>query len=499
MSTAPASSPRSLFVDAFRGTLVYSIPYVGQRAVGILVLAVVTRVLTRDDFGMLSLLEQVGSVLSILLCGSFSASLGYFYFRKDLLTQRARVVGTVILGSVLLGVGAASISWPASGFLAEKVFRSRDALRYLPLVFLSMPFDFGLEAFYGWLRVENLQTAFARISLLKIALAASGIVVLVGVFKMQVMAYLGTNLCVNAIVTAILVAYLFRRARPSASFSLFVEMFRFSVPLGLSLIAMFVVNFGDQFVLRQYRSLAEVGVYALAYRLGMVVALAYQSFHTYWAAQVYGILQREDADPVFARLFTYASLLLCLCVLILTLGAKPGLRLLVAPDFRAAAPLIPVLAGANAIRSVSEFLRCRFLAAGRPAYKTYIDWAGLAVSLTLYFLLIPRLGMWGGAIATLGTFVVMALLSIVGTYWMDPYKVESARLLKMGTVFAVILILYYLVPVSSFVAQAAWSSLLLALFPVGLWGLRFPTEGERQTLRSALYAVVSRHRRSADA
>ena len=144
MSTASASSPRSLFVDAFRGTLVYSIPYVGQRVVGILVLAVVTRVLTRDDFGMLSLLEQVGAVLSILLCGSFSASLGYFYFQKELQTQRARVVGTVILGSVLLGVGAASISWSASGFLAEKVFRSRDALRYLPLVFLSMPFDFGL-------------------------------------------------------------------------------------------------------------------------------------------------------------------------------------------------------------------------------------------------------------------------------------------------------------------------------------------------------------------
>ena len=132
---------------------------------------------------------------------------------------------------------------------------------------------------------------------------------------------------------------------------------------------MFVINFGDQFVLRQYRSLDEVGIYSLAYRIGMIVSIAYGSLAMYWSAQVYRVMRMQDAETVFARLFTYAILLLSSVTLVLVLCCKPGLRVLVAADFRAATPLIPVIAVANAIRGVGEFLRCRFLAQAGPATR----------------------------------------------------------------------------------------------------------------------------------
>jgi O-antigen/teichoic acid export membrane protein len=497
---APDSSGHPVFRNAFQGTILYSIPLVGQRLASILLLSIVTRVLTRDDFGMLSLLEQVGSVLSMLLCGSFSASLGYFYFEMKSESDRSRVVGTAILGSFLLGAAAALLCAPAMPLFERDVFRSQTALRYLPLVLLAMPFDFTGEAFNGWLRVEDRQTVFAGISVLRIVLTTAGIAVLVGVLKFHVMAYLATTLATHLVVATVLVIYLFRKLRPSVSLRLFGRMFWFSAPLGWSLVAMFIINFGDQFVLRHYRSFAEVGIYAIAYRIGLGVALVYSSFHAYWTAQVYGILQREDADWVFARLSTYAILLVSTATLALTLAAKPALRILVAPDFRAAAPLIPIIAAANGIRSIGEFLRNRFLAAGRPGYKAACEWIGLAICLALYFLLIPRYGMWGAATATLGTFLAMGVISIVWTYRMNPYRVETARLLKLGTAAAVVVLLYYAIPVSSLTAQIAWSLSLMALFPAGLWVLRFPTSGERHALVSAVRKLrVQRFTRAADA
>jgi O-antigen/teichoic acid export membrane protein len=441
---------------------------------------------------MLSLLEQVGFVLNILLGGSFSSALGYFYFQKNEAGERAKVVGTAIFGSCLFGCLAGFVGWSSMRFLARDVFRSEDALRYLPIVFATMPFDFGMEAFLGWLRVEDRQAAFAKIALLRIALTVVGIGVLVGVLKFHVLAYLSTALTVNIILTILMSVYLWRNLRPALSFDLFVRMFRFSLPLGLSMIAMFVVNFGDQFVLRQYRSLAEVGIYALAYRVGMVVAVAYGSFQIYWAAQVYGILQREDAETVFARLFTYSILLASALTTLIGLASGPGLRILVGRDFLAAIPLIPVIAAANGIRAIGEFVRFRFLAAGHPGYRTLCDWAGMAVCLALYFLLIPRYGKWGGAVATLGTFVFLAVISIVGTYRMNPYRVEGRRLLKIGTIVSTIAILYYAVPISSPGWQIAWSGLLLSLFPTGLWLFRFPTPGEWNALRSAGQRIARR-------
>jgi O-antigen/teichoic acid export membrane protein len=439
---------------------------------------------------MLSLLEQVSSVLSILLCGTFSASLGYFYCQKKTKQERAEVVGTAVGGSFLLGAAAGLICWPAAGPLAREVFRSHEAVRYLPIVFICMPFSFGLEALLGWLRIEDEQLVFARASLLRIALTAAGIALLVGVLKMHVMAYLSTTLATTIVITAALVAYLTRRLHPVISFSLLVPMLRFSIPLWLSLMAMFVINFGDQFVLRHYRPLAEVGIYALAYKIGMVVSGPYSSLHAYWAAQVYRILSMKDADAVFARLFTYAVLLVSSVALGLTLVSTPGLRILVAPGFQGAAPLIPMIAGAYAIRSIGEFLRCRFLAAGRPGYEAGCTWAGMVICVALYVILIPRYGMWGGAIATSGTFVVMGVFSVVATYRVRPYRVEGVRLLKLGGVLAATLLLYYTVPVSTLALQIGWSTLLLGLFSAGLVAVRFPTPGEWAALRLAARRIV---------
>lgn len=495
MTTAQASpsSGHPVFKDAFQGTILYSIPLLGQRVASILLLSIVTRVLTPDDFGMLSLLEQVGAVLSILLCGAFSASLGYFYFEKDTDRDRGAAAGTAAGGALLLGLLAALAGWCAMGFVARDVFRTADALRYLPLVLICTPFDFTGEALLGWLRVADRQSVFARISLLRIVLNAAGIIVLVGILRMHVMAYLSTTLSCQIIVGTVLAVYLFRNMQVSFSVALFERMFRFSVPLVLSMIAMFVINFGDQFVLRHYRPMGEVGIYALAYRIGMVVAVAYGSFHSYWNAQVYKIMRMEEADAVFARLFTYAVLLVVSVTLGLAICADPGLRVLARPAFRSAVPLIPMLAAANGIRSIGEFLRSLFLAAGRPASKAWCEWIGLAVCVALYFLLIPRYGMWGGAIATLLTFVVMAAISVVWTYRMNPYRVEGVRLVKLGAVTAVIAGLYYAVPVGpSLFGEIVWSGLLLALFPAGLWVLKFPTEGERRAIVSVLRRAAGR-------
>lgn len=464
---------------------------VGQRIASLLLLSIVTRVLTPSDFGMLSLIDQTSAVLSILLCGSFSLSLGYFYFRTESEEERSRVVGTTIGGSYLIGLAAALVCWPFAGVIARDVFRTQEALMYLPFVFVSLPFDFGNEAFGAWLRVEDRQAMFAKISILRIAVTVAGIGVLVGIFKYHVIGYLSTTLAAYVVVTTVLVIYLFRVRRPRFARQMFMPLFRFSVPLALSLMAMFVMNFGDQFILRSYRSLGEVGLYALAYRMGMVVSTAYSSFHAYWSAQVFHILQREDADTVFARLTTYVVLAISFVSLILVLGAEPGLHILVKQDFRVAAPLIPIITIANGMRSIGDFLRCRFLADGRPGYRTYCDWAGMAVSLGLYFLWIPRFGMWGGAYATLGTFIFMLVVSAVATYRVRPYRVEGGRLLKLAGVLAAILILYYTVPVTSLLPQIAWSALLLALFPAALWTLRFATPGEIDVARSVVRRVVN--------
>jgi O-antigen/teichoic acid export membrane protein len=209
-------------------------------------------------------------------------------------------------------------------------------------------------------------------------------------------------------------------------------MTKFAAPLGLSGIAMFIINFGDRFILRPHVSFAELGLYALAYKIGMLISAAYASFQIYWSAQAYGIMRRADADHVFGRMTTYVVLGVAFCGLGVVAASKPVLRILAAPSYFPAVALVPLLVSAYCIRSIGEFFRCLFLVEGKPGYDAACTWVSSTVCLAGYFLLIPRFGVWGAAAATAITFIVFTAISVVWAYRIRPYRLEWSRLAKVA-------------------------------------------------------------------
>jgi hypothetical protein len=90
--------------------------------------------------------------------------------------------------------------------------------------------------------------------------------------------------------------------------------------------------------------------------------------------------------------------------------------------------------------------------------------------------------MWGAAYATLTAFSLIGVFSIVWTYRLRPYSVETARLIKIGAAGAVPIVAYCAIHCSSLAALSGTAALSIALFPLVLWILRFPTAGERKTV-----------------
>ncbi len=90
-------------------------------------------------------------------------------------------------------------------------------------------------------------------------------------------------------------------------------MLRFAMPLGFVGIAMFVIQSGDRFFLQRYVPLAEVGIYSVACKLGMRISLPQTAFNQYWFGQVYFLIRGDEAIDHFARINTYAMLVLSYC------------------------------------------------------------------------------------------------------------------------------------------------------------------------------------------
>jgi O-antigen/teichoic acid export membrane protein len=253
-----------------------------------------------------------------------------------------------------------------------------------------------------------------------------------------------------------------------------------------------IINFGDRFFLPHYRPLADLGIYVLAYKVGMLIAFVYGSFDAHWSAQVFQIMRREDSDRVFARMFTYVVLGLSSAGLALVVCARPILRIMVAPAFQDAAALVPVIVLAYFIRALGDFLRSLFLVAGRTGYDAITNWFGALVCLASYWMLIPRFGIWGAAFATVIAFAVIAVVSAVWAYRVQRYRIEAGRLAKVGAALTVAILPCFVLPASSLLAQIGVAAGSLAIFPAALWILRFATPGELQDGRAAVQATVRR-------
>ena len=87
------------------------------------------------------------------------------------------------------------------------------------------------------------------------------------------------------------------KLRPMLSYGLFF------VPVGL---ASFVLNFADRYFLRAFSTLEEVGLYALAYKIAMIVTmLVAVPFNQVWHSYLFEIRNQPNAKDVYAKVATY--------------------------------------------------------------------------------------------------------------------------------------------------------------------------------------------------
>lgn len=485
----PASS-RSLFKHIAQGSGLYSIVQVLPPLVSLILVPITTRVLTRADYGVQDLLSQVIVVISMLLGAYLGTSLGYFYYEAEP-ARRKQVVGTSILGSLSLGLLAGVICFPFAGRISDLVFPQLSAAPYLRLLFVLLPASFLIDALLSWLRVANRPGVFVLGSILRAGLTVAATIFFLGFLKLHVWGVLYSTTVALLVTTAVLVIYWLLSEGPAFDRALFVRMLRFSFPLAMGGLAMFILHFGDSFVLPHFRPYGDLGLYRLAYKVAMLVSAAYGAFGMYWYAQVFQIMRRQDAHVVFARLITYVLLGVSYFSLCLIVCARPALRKIAGPAFQDCASLIPLLVIAYFLRSIGDFMRGLFLFEGRPGYDAILTWTGAAVCIGGYALLIPPYGVWGAEYATLAAFAILAIISIIWTYRLHPYRVEAARLVKIGIASAAASACWAMLRGPSFPRLLVAAAAALIAFPLLLWILRFPTPGEIETGRE----VIRRGRR----
>jgi O-antigen/teichoic acid export membrane protein len=422
---------QSLYRELLSSTGLYSVAVFASKLAGFVLLPVYTRWLTPADYGTLELVDLVTNLLTTLIAMRLGDGLFYFYARATDQLQKNRIVSTLLIGSALLGILSAVLAGSLAGFFSLAVFNSRHYTGYFHIALTTLAFSVPADIGFCYLRVMNKARLYLIASVARLLLAVTLNCGLLIIGHLGVAAILWSSLITAAITFVSLSIYCLWKTGISFNYATFIRQVKYSAPLVISAFSLFFIHYGDRFFLERYASLADVGIYSLAYKFGMLISYLEVGFATYWGAQMHQVVLRADGRRTIARVCLYVTCANVLAAVIIAVFIKPVLALFVGPEFRSAAVLVPYLLAAYVMRSIGTQFRNVFFLHNKTTGDAQVTAAALVACTIGYATLIPRWKLAGAVAATFVAFLVMMLLSYFQARRVAEYPFEIQRFFRL--------------------------------------------------------------------
>ena len=462
---------------------VYGVADVFTTVVNLLLIPLYTTYLGATEYGHLALLFLFSTTAKIVFRLGLDA--GFFRVHYEMQTDgdRRRLAGTV----ALFALGAASVLLALVGLLRGPLTRALLG-KSVPeewVVLAAADVFLGTFAFVplSLLRIQDRPRLFSAISVvrhavniaLKVALVSGG---------WGISGILWADLAATAAFALALAPVLVRNAEAAFSAPLLREVLAFALPKVPHGVMLQVLNLADRKILDVFAGRGEVGIYHMGYTFGGGVKFAMSAFEPAWGPFVYAQARLADGASTLARVATYAYAGFAGAALAVAALGPDLLRLMTPnnPAFRAAAPVIPVVALAYLLHGLFLLTSIGIGIARQARYYPMVTGAAAIANVGANLLLIPRFGAMGAAWATVLAYAVMAVAGHAFSRRVFPLPFEGGRLGRLTAAAAATYALVSLVHGVGGTAASLRAAALL-LYPLAAWGMGAVRPDETRWLR----------------
>ncbi|NLL56850.1 MAG: oligosaccharide flippase family protein [Clostridiales bacterium] len=235
-------------------------------------------------------------------------------------------------------------------------------------------------------------------------------------FKMGIDGYLIANVSGSAI--AILCMFFGGKLYKNIHYSQWDKslnraMMLYSLPLIANSIAWWLNKASDRYILTYFCGAALNGIYAVSYKIPTILASVQTVFYNAWSVSAIAHYDPEDKDGFVSRVYQlYFGVSIIACSFIMVLNI-PVAHFLYEKDFFSAWHYVPPLLVGTVFNGLALFEGCIFTAVKKTKTISRTTLIGAAINTILNFALIPILGAYGAAYATLiGYFTIWLIRAI---------------------------------------------------------------------------------------
>jgi O-antigen/teichoic acid export membrane protein len=220
------------------------------------------------------------------------------------------------------------------------------------------------------------------------------------------------------------------------------EVLAYGAPLVPGGVAALVLTLCDRYFLKHFATMEDVGLYSVGFRVASVLRIAIiEPFRIAWPPYMLSVVERAEAKDIYKKVFVYFAFIAVWAGLVLSLFAQEGLRVLTTPAYYAAYRVVPLLALSYILFGMCAVLVAGIHIAKKTKYASYSFVTAALISLLMNYLLVPRLGMMGAALASVTAYVALSILYF--TMSQRFYRIEH-EFGRVALIFAAGLALYAL-------------------------------------------------------
>lgn len=398
----------------FKESSIYAIPTLLVSLAGFFMLPVYTRVLTPADYGLLETVTKITDIFGLLLGAGIADALVRFYSDSENKEQKPNIVVTavslIMLFTLAGGLLFALLSRPLAQF-----FLNSGNHRLLLISFASVAVGLLLRISLTVYRCDSRAWLFAGVSIGMLVTQIVFNVIALFLLKLGVSGIILSTLIATALWSAITIVPIYYKKRGVVNREWSRKLLSYGYPLVFAALAQFVLNFSDRFFLVRNSGMDALGIYSIAYRMGMLVTVVFSIVGQSWWPAVFRMAKEPDSVGNLRRGNAFMSLLSASACVGVILFAKPLIDVMTTPQFRPAYLLVPPIAAAYWIFClVNGPLSVALKICNRTGIFAVINIISALFCLVLSFLLIPRYGVWGAAYVTLLSFGFQVLPAV---YW----------------------------------------------------------------------------------
>lgn len=386
-------------------TIYYSIGEIVPRIISFLLLPILTKYLTADEYGIVSYTNSVMTFVFVIATLSLNTFVLRHYYGSKEERSKKELIGSVFL--FIFGFNCILIVFQMLFFpLIIDFFNINIPFKpYFQLAILNNFFDVISIIPLVLYRVKENAKGFLILSLSRTLLQFLMVYIFVVVYNQGLLGSYYARLVINVPFMFVYFYMIYKNSIFKINLKLIKEALRFTLPILPGSLAFLFVSLSDRIILERYISLDQLGIFSVAVTLAMVLNIVIQALYKTFEPILFKEYLNENFQEINLKLYKIYLLAIFIGGFGASIFSKEFFVIATSGAFREGYKLVPLFIVSVVIAGINTYLNILMIANKKQKMVSLVSIISAIISVILNLILIPYYGCYGAIIASAASFL----------------------------------------------------------------------------------------------